>query len=136
MRASVIALLLASLPLGTLAEIPAPADDLANARTIHVLTTDADGDERKTKIWVAVVNGEAYVRTGDTRWFENLARDSALTVVLDKKLYPAVAVRVHEATRIDEVDAAFRAKHPVQDRLVSLFGGGDNILRLDAPAQP
>ena len=136
MKAIWLASIIAVLPGISAAEPPAPPDELATARTIRVLTQDADGDERSTKIWVAVVEGDVYIRTGDTRWFKNLERDASLTIVHDDKHYPATAVQVGDSERIDAVKVAFRQKHRIMDPMVALFRGGTNVFRLDAPTQP
>ncbi len=43
--------------------------------SLHIVTVDPDGDERVTRIWLALVDGEGTVRTGDSRWWQNLKRD-------------------------------------------------------------
>lgn len=48
---------------------------IAAPRVIEILTTDADGDLRKTKIWIVSLEGRAYIRTMNTRWHANLERD-------------------------------------------------------------
>lgn len=42
---------------------------------IEILTTDPDGAPRETKVWVAALEGRGYVRTNDSRWFQNLERE-------------------------------------------------------------
>jgi len=90
---------------------------------IRGLTQDEDGDERDTKIWVAVVSSEPYIRMANTRWYKNLERGSSLTVVMDEKQYPATAVRVQDTKLIEQVHAKFRQTYGFQDRLVGIFGG-------------
>ena len=61
---------------------------LADESVIEVLTHDADGDLRETKVWVGVVDGVGFVRTSDTRWRENIARDADVVVRIAEQEYP------------------------------------------------
>lgn len=131
MRATLLAAAILAIPSMGLAEAPAALDEFASTKVIRVLTLDEDGDARDTKIWVAVVDGNAYIRTSDTRWFKNLERGSSLSLVMNEKTYSAAITRIEDAARIEAVHAEFRKKYGFQDRMVGLFGGGDYVLRLD-----
>jgi hypothetical protein len=76
--------------------------------SLHIVTLDPDGDERVTRIWLASADGEGTLRTGDSRWWQNLQRDADCRIRLDKVDYPVRAefVTEHEGkVRIDEVFA-------------------------------
>ena len=133
MRWLLVSLLFVTSPGLASGDPPAPPEDLASAKVIRGLTQDEDGDERNTKIWVAVVSSEPYIRMANTRWYKNLERGSSLTAVMDEKQYPATAVRVQDTKLIEQMHAnKFRQKYDFQDRLVGIFGG-DYVLRLAAP---
>ena len=95
--------------------------DLAEARTIEVLTHDEDGDLRETTIWVVVVDGAAYINTNATTWGENVERTPRLDV------RQAGSTRRFEIRFLEEEDErhrvqqAFRAKYGFQDKLLGLF---------------
>ena len=133
MRAILVATLSLAIPVLTHAASPAPPGELASEKVIRALTQDEDGDRRETKIWVVVVDGEPFIRTGDTRWFKNLERGSSLSLLLDDKEYPARAMKVSDAKLVETVHQTFREKYGFQDRLVGLFGGGGNVFRLESP---
>jgi len=98
---------------------------------IEIVTTDEDGSLRTTKVWVVVVDADAYVRTGNTRWGRNVERDPRIRILTaagdhDLRVEPVT----DEATR-QRVTTAFRAKYGWQDRLLSPFRGSNpTILRL------
>ena len=47
----------------------------ADLDTVEVVTTDEDGDERETTIWVRVVDGQGYIRTSlRSTWGDNTER--------------------------------------------------------------
>src|SRR5512134_2485053 len=52
---------------------------VAAVDTVEVVTTDEDGALRETTVWLAVVDGQGYVRTSDTSWGGNLVRNPELT---------------------------------------------------------
>lgn len=93
----------------------------ANEDVIEIVTTDANGDERETKVWIVVVDGSGYVRTNDSRWLANIRRGSA--VALRAREWES-RVRTEErddlATR-DRVEEAFKEKYGVTQRLMSFF---------------
>ena len=55
----------------------------ANERwSLHIVTLDPDGGERVTRIWIATVDGEGVLRTGHSRWWQNLERNAASSIRL------------------------------------------------------
>ena len=104
---------------------------LANEETIELVTRDADGDVRETTVWLVVVDGTGTIRTGNTRWNENLTRDPALLVRMAGAEYPLRIERVTDEAARARINAAYRTKYGVQDRIVQLFRGADvNMMRL------
>jgi len=106
-------------------------DMLADLGTVEVVTADADGEARVTTIWLAVVDEQGYIRTGDTRWFANLKRDPALKLRAGGAEYAVKSELVEDAALNTRIDAAFRTKYGFSDRVVSFFrGDGSNRMRL------
>ena len=112
---------------------------LADESVIEVLTHDADGDLRETKVWVGVVDGVGYVRTSDTRWRENITRDADVVVRIEEREYPLRAELVTDAALRARVNEVFRAKYGLTDRMLGWFGneGGKYQLALrPRPSSP
>jgi hypothetical protein len=134
-----LAALLAGLALlgsasGAGAEVDWPA--LAGAGPVHVITRDADGAERRTKIWLVVVDGAGYVRTGGTRWGDNLMRDPAVRLEVEGGSHALRGERVGDEALLERVTRAFREKYGTSDRMAGWFRFGEvKIFRLlpDAP---
>jgi hypothetical protein len=111
-----------------LAAAPAVAGGLeaaAGTDVVEVLTHDPDGSPRETKVWIVLVEGEAYLRTGGTRWGDNLVRDPQAVLRAGGTEQAVLAERVADPARIDAVVAAFRAKYGFSDRLAELIRFGE-----------
>ena len=108
----------------------------ANDRwSIHIVTTDSDGDERVTRIWLAMMDGVGVLRTGDSRWWQNLARDPNCRIRLLGIEYPLRAEPVREHDERARIDAAFVEKYGWQERMLFPQEPGethDNYARLRA----
>ena len=112
---------------------PAPADwtPLADVEEIQVLSRNADGTPHETTVWLAVVDSEAFIRTGNTSWYPNLEREPAIGVRVAGKEYAVQAVPIDDAGLRERVIAAFRAKYGFSDRMVGwFFPGNPHIVRL------
>lgn len=130
----VLGLALAAATPNARAEVDWPA--VAGARTVHVITRDADGSERRTKIWLVVVDGQGYIRTGGTRWGDNLIRDPALRLEVEGSSHALRANRVTDAALIERLTEALRAKYGTSDRVIGWFRFGEvRIFRLLPEAQ-
>jgi hypothetical protein len=133
--ALVLWLALAVLGCATLPPVPATArpdwSALAGEETIQLVTRDASGDVRETKVWLVVVDGVGAIRTGNTKWFENLTRDPTLKVRMGGLEYAMRIEKVTDEEARKRINAVYRAKYGVQDRTVQLFRGVDlNMMRL------
>ena len=113
-------------PVGALDGSALAADDV-----IQVVTSDENGTARVTKIWIVAVEGEAYIRTGDTKWGRNVERDANVglrTANGERDL--RVEFVSDEALRA-RVAQAYRQKYGWADRLISPFRGRNpNIMHL------
>jgi len=127
-------LLLPAVALTLLLAGPARAFDAAphaDEEVIEVVTTDEDGSARTTKVWIVVVDGDAYIRTGNTRWGRNVERDPDVRILTATGADDLrVELVTDEAARAPVVEA-FRAKYGWSDRLMSpLRGRNPKIMRL------
>jgi hypothetical protein len=115
-------------------ETGAPIDwaAVADVRVPQIVTIDPDGDVRETSLWLVVVDGAGFVRTGETRWFENLDRDPKVVLRIGGAAYPLQAkLEVNPDVR-RRVNDALREKYGFQDRFVGWFSDREaaNIVRL------
>jgi len=89
-----------------LAERPAQAAEIDQRWSIRVVTADGPGEERVTRIWIAELAGELVLRTGNSRWWQNLERDPRLRVRIagrDTAFRVEFVTAPGERARIDEV---------------------------------
>jgi len=115
----------------------APAADVdwsryADTGTLEVVTRDEDGAARETTIWIAVLDGAAYIRTGSTTWGDNAERNPEVALRFEGGDETPVRVEVvgDEALR-QRVEAAFHEKYGWTDTFVGWFRMGDTrIMRL------
>ena len=106
-------------------------DSYAEEGTVEVTTTDEDGSARVTKVWLAVVDGQGYIRTGKTRWGGNLERNPELTLRIGETELPLRVEFVTDPTERDAVKAALRAKHGFSDWILNpIRGKNPKIMRL------
>jgi hypothetical protein len=104
---------------------------VAEERVPTIVTGDPDGEERVTKLWLVVVDGEGLIRTGDSRWFQNIERDPNVVLWIGGYAHPLRAELVTEDSLETRANAAFRKKYGWQDRLIHPFGEPDsNVMRL------
>lgn len=107
--------------------------------SLHVVTVDADGDERVTRIWLANVDGVGTLRTGSSRWWKNLQRDPNFRVRMQGTDYPVRAEFVTEHEEKALIDDAFAEKYGWLDRLMFRQERGEtheNYARVRPVASP
>ena len=120
-----------------LATLPAFAEALdwaavADSETIHVLTRDADGDARETKIWLLVLSGEGYIRTSrKTTWGENVERDPEIAIRIGDAEYPVRAHFVDDAAERARIVAGFDAKYGKNWLFDFIRGDDPRIMRIE-----
>jgi hypothetical protein len=99
--------------------------------TVSVATTNPDGTLRYTTVWIVVVGGRGYLRTGDTTWGANATRDPNVKLVIDDKEYSLRADLVEADDERARVTAAFNEKYGFTDTVVGWFRGANpKIMRL------
>lgn len=119
------------------ASVPAAAADIdwaavADVETVHVLTTDEDGDARATKVWLVVLDGDGYIRTSRrTTWGKNVARDPDIALLIGDTDYPVRATFIVDEAERARIIAAFEEKYGSNPILNFIRGGDPPIMRLD-----
>ncbi|HKE90199.1 MAG TPA: DUF2255 family protein [Gemmatimonadales bacterium] len=124
MRSSSLALTLALLAAAA-AGGGAGWSPFAEADVVRIVTRDADGAERDTRVWFVVVGGDGFVRTNDSRWLANIRRGSPVALRLDhegRTMECAVsAEEVNDATISAAVEEAYKEKYGFVQRVMSFF---------------
>ena len=96
-----------------------PWSPFEEARVVHLVTQDEDGEERDTPVWFVVVDGAGYVRTNDSRWLANIQRGSAVVLRRDETERPVTSEEVSDAAVTFAVEEAFKAKYGLVQRMMS-----------------
>lgn len=119
-----------------LAAAPALAADpdwnaLADVQTLEVVTKNEDGTPRETTIWLVVLDGQGYIRTGNTRWGDNVVRSPEVTLRNGATELPLRVEFVEDEALRERVAQAFRDKYGFSDSFISIFRfGRPKIMRL------
>jgi hypothetical protein len=104
---------------------------VADVDTVSVATSNPDGTLRYTTVWLVVVGGRGYLRTGNTTWGANVDRNPNVTRVIGKQQYALRAEPVEADDERAQVMAAFNAKYGWSDTMFGWFRGArPKILRL------
>jgi hypothetical protein len=99
-------------------------EKLADVGSIEVITHDEDGDARETTIWFAVVDGQGFIRTGNSTWGANIRRNPSDVVLrIEEKEYPLSAEFIENDALRERVIAAFRAKYGWFDGFINFVRG-------------
>ena len=103
----------------------------ADLQTVQVISTDEGGRARTTTVWIVVVDGQAYLRTGRTIWGGNVEREGKLKLKGEPGEYQFRAERITDPALEEKVMAAFRAKYGYRDVISDVIRLGQHrILRL------
>ena len=96
-----------------------------------MITTDEGGRARTTTVWIVVVEGHAYLRTGSTIWGGNVEREGRLKLKGVAGEYQCRAERITDQSLNTKVTAAFRAKYGFRDVISGVIRLGESrIFRL------
>jgi len=96
----------------------------ADVDTVTVVTTQEDGMPRETTVWLAVVDGQGYIRTGGTRWGGDVERNRDVELVIGEERLPLRVEFVEDDLLRDRVTETFREKYGWTDRMIGIFRGG------------
>ncbi len=103
----------------------------ADLQTVQVISTDEGGRARNTTVWIVVVDGQAYLRTGRTIWGSNVEREGKLKLKGELGEYQFRAERITDPSLQEKVMAAFRAKYGLNDMISGVIRLGQHrIFRL------
>ena len=103
----------------------------ADLQTVQVISTDEGGRARTTTVWIVVVDGQAYLRTGRTTWGGNVEREGKLKLKGKPGEYQFRAERITDPSLDEKVMAAFRAKYGFRDVISGVIRlGQHHIFRL------
>ena len=94
---------------------------LAAEQTVVILTQEADGAPHETTVWLAVVDGQGYIRTGDTHWHQNIARDPKIAVRVAGQEHAVTAEHVGDPALRAKVNATFAEKYGFSNTFVGWF---------------
>jgi hypothetical protein len=98
---------------------------------VEIITLDPDGERRETKVWVAVLDDAAYVRTNDSRWLANIRRlpDVLLRTRQQEESFGAEVD--DDKALYDRVEEAFQEKYGLIQKLMSAMRvGRPTVIRL------
>ena len=116
------------------AEGPAASIDwstAADVEVVEILTTNADGSVKETKIWLVVIDGGGYIRTSGSSWFENIQRDSNVTLRVGEAEYPLRAELVEDEALRERIQAALKEKYGAFSNFIPSLVGS-NLMQLVA----
>ncbi len=88
---------------------------------------------RDTKIWIVLVDGRVYIRTGGTRWYRNIERNPNASLRTGELEHPLRVELVTDGALLQRVNDTFREKYGFSDRWAGIMRfGGTHIMRLVA----
>ena len=103
----------------------------ADLQTVEAISTDEGGRARTTTVWIVVVAGQPYLRTGRTIWGGNVEREGKLKLKGEPGEYQFRAEKITDPMLQEKVMAAFRAKYGFRDVISGLIRLGQHrIFRL------
>ena len=108
-------------------------NSVADVEEVRVLTTNEDGTPRETTIWLAVVDGQGYIRTGGwTKWGDNVKRNPDIALRIGDTEHPLRASFVEDEALRERIVATFREKYGRFDGFLNILRGSKPpIMRLD-----
>jgi hypothetical protein len=124
-KTALVACAAALLLIGAAHAAPIDWTRYTDTQTIEIVTTDEDGGQRLTTIWIVVVDRQAYIRTSGTTWGDNVEREGKLELREVAGSRPLRAEKVLSASEIQRVVDAFREKYGTTDTLMELFRFGE-----------
>jgi hypothetical protein len=109
--------------------------DVKDEQEIFAIVHDEDGKPREVKIWIVVLEDNAYIRTRNTSWRADLERDSNLRLKIAGKEIAVRPVPVKDPETYERVNEAYTEKYGVSPHIVLAimrpFLGPWNIYRVE-----
>ena len=98
---------------------------------VEIVTLDPDGDRRETKVWVVVLDDAGYVRTNDSRWLANIRRLPDVLLRTRGREESFHAEVDDDPALYDSVEAAFKEKYGLIQKVMSAMRvGRPTVIRL------
>ena len=105
---------------------------VADEQTVTVETTNEDGSLRYTTVWLAVIDGQGFIRTGNTSWGGNVERTPEVVLRVGNESHAMRAEFIEADDARERIIQAFREKYGWTDALISpIRGSRPKIMRLD-----
>ena len=134
MRSILVRFLLGLLFVPSLAHAaPAGPDwsQFVDTQTVEVISTEEDGSQRLTTVWIVVLDYQAYIRTAGTHWGDNVEREGRLRLRVPAGEWSLRAEKVLQPSEIARVEAAFREKYGTMDAVMDWLRFGEHrVFRL------
>jgi hypothetical protein len=106
-------------------------NQFTDMQTVEVISTEEDGSQRLTTVWIVVLDYQAYIRTAGTRWGDNVEREGKLRLRVPAGEWELRAEKVLSPSEIERVVAAFREKYGRTDALMEWLRFGERrVFRL------
>jgi hypothetical protein len=99
--------------------------------TVEVISTDEDGGQRLTPVWIVILDRQAYIRTGGTIWGDNVEREGTLRLRVPQGEFLLRAEKLLSASEVANVEEAFAEKYGNADWWAGLIRFGETrVFRL------
>jgi len=136
MRPALIPALLASaLMLASANAASAAWSDYKDEQEIFAVVHDAEGKPREVKIWIVVLEENAFIRTRNTSWRADLERDPNARLKIGGKEIAVRPIPVKDPETYKRVNEAFTAKYGVTPHIflaiMRPFLGPWNVYRVE-----
>jgi hypothetical protein len=130
-RALILVLALAAAPAAPAAAAELDWQAVTAPDVVRIVTLDPDGEVRETKVWISLHDGRGWVRTGNSRWLENIRRDPNVKLRAGEQEVELRATEVGDPATRAAVAAAMRAKYGWSDWILQpLRWHGSHVLEL------
>jgi hypothetical protein len=104
-------------------------EEVAKVNDIEIVTHDEDGDARETTIWLVVLDGQGFIRTGSSTWGENIKRNpSDIVLRIEGVEYPLKAEFIENDKLRERVTATFSEKYGWQDTAIHWIRGSRPLI--------
>jgi hypothetical protein len=136
MRIALTALLIsAAFAVASAGPARAAWSDYKDEQEIFAVVHGEDGKPREVKIWIVVLDDQAFIRTRNTSWRADLERDPKAALKIKDKEIPIRPVPVKDPELYKRVNEAYTAKYGVVPHIflaiMRPFLGPWNVYRLE-----
>jgi hypothetical protein len=95
-----------------------------SGEVVILSTTNGNGNDLDTRLWVVDYGGAEWVRTGHPGkgWFTRVVANPRVKVLRGGRRTDRQAVPIREQSIVDGVNAVFSSKYGIADKIVALSG--------------